>query len=218
MRARTARRAAAVVLLAALTAACSGDGDSGGQQAKASRSAATKPAKETAVDCSDEDLSQADWMEHCSGDAAGTGEDGSEEQATGLRFGGSYTWPDGLKVTVVGAKVFTDYDTELLESARPGERDFRVTLKLENTGSAPVALDELSLIIEGATNGGQAATTTFEKGSEPLEGRLAPGVAVTKTDDNALETKYGRKVVVIVQRASENFDLEFPEFTGQITG
>lgn len=218
MHVRIAARAAAVVLLAVFTAACSGDGGGGSPRAEASQSASKKAAEETGVDCSDEDLSQADWMERCSGDAAGTGGDGTEGQATGLRFGESYAWPDGLKVTVAGAKVFTDYDTELLESARPGERDFRVTLKLENTGEAPVALDDLSLIIEGATNGGQAATTTFEKGSEPLEGRLAPGVSVTKTDDNMLETKYGRKVVVIVQRASDNFDLEFPEFTGQITG
>ena len=215
MHVRTAAQAAAVVaLLAVLGTACSGSSDSGGSSTKESRAASTGAAKEKepAVDCSDEGLNQSDWVEHCSGGAD------SEGQATGLRFGESYAWPDGLKVRVVEAKVFTDYDTELLESAKPGERDFRVTLKLENTGTAPVALDELSLIIEGATNGGQAATTSFERGSEPLEGRLAPGVSVTKTDDNMLETKYGRKVVVIVQRASDNFDLEFPEFTGQITG
>ena len=211
MHVRTAARAGvAVALLAALGTACSGSTDS--PSAKTSRSAATGKESSTAsVDCSDDTLSQADWMEHCSG------EDGSEK-ATGLRFGESYAWPDGLRVSVTGAKVFTDYDAELLESARPGETDFRVTLKLENTGSAPVALDDLSLIIEGATNGGQAATTVFENGSEPLEGRLAPGVSATKTDDNTLETKYGRKIVVIVQRASEDFSLEFPEFTGQITG
>jgi hypothetical protein len=54
-----------------------------------------------------------------------------------------------------------------------------------------VKLDELSVFIEGATNGGEAATTGFATDSQPLEGRLAPGVSATKTDDNALETKYG---------------------------
>lgn len=167
------------------------------------------------VDCQDESLDQADWMKYCS-DAAGTGGDGGKSK--GLTFGESYTWPDGLKVTVVEAKVFTDYDKELMESAEPGKTDFRVKLKLENTGKAPAALDDLSTIIEGATNGGEAATTAFENGSAPLEGRLAPGVSATKTDDSVLETKYGKKIVVTVQRSSDNFDLDFPEFTGEITG
>lgn len=213
MRVRTAARAAvAVALLAVLGTACSGSSDSGGPSTKESRSASKDAAtKETpAVDCSDEGLSQSDWVEHCS-------DGGDSEQSTGLKFGQEYTWPDGLKVSVASAKVFTDYDSELGESAKPGETDFRVTLKLENTGKTPVALDDLSVIIEGATNGGQAASTAFERGSEPLEGRLAPGVSATKTDDNVLETKYGRKVVVTVQRASEDFDLKFPEFTGEIT-
>ncbi|MEU1001946.1 hypothetical protein [Streptomyces tibetensis] len=47
---------------------------------------------------------------------------------------GAYTWPDGLKVTVVDAKVFTDFDKDLLESPEPGSTDFRVTSKLQNTG------------------------------------------------------------------------------------
>jgi hypothetical protein len=58
----------------------------------------------------------------------------------------------------------------------------------------------------------------YENGSQPLEGRLAPGVVATKNADHVLETKYGKKIVVTVQRNSENFDLDFPEFTGEITG
>jgi hypothetical protein len=33
-----------------------------------------------------------------------------------------------------------------------------------------------------------------------------------------LETKYGKKIVVTVQRNSENFDLDFAEFNGEIIG
>ncbi|MFE7233884.1 hypothetical protein ACFVAF_25105 [Streptomyces sp. NPDC057596] len=208
-----ATAAGAALLLAALTA-CSSGGDKADSAAKP-KPAASKPA--ASVDCSDESLSQADWMKHCA-DKAGTGGDGTEGMATGLKFGESYTWPDGLKVTVVDAKVFTDYDAEAYESAEPGKTDFRVKLKLENTGQAPADLGKLSTIVEGATNGGEAASSSFERGSEPLEGRLAPGVSATKTDDNVLETKYGRKVLVRVQRASDDFSLEFPEFTGQIAG
>lgn len=211
-----ATAAVAAMLLAALTA-CGGS-DGGGDAADSKPSDDSKGAAAKKVDCADEDISQADWTKHCSEEGAGSEADGSEEKATGLEFGESYTWPDGLKVSVTEAKVFKDYDAELMESAEPGNTDFRVRLKLTNSGKSAVALDDLSLIIEGATNGGEAAQTAFEKGAEPLQGRLAPGVSATKTNDNALETKYGKKIVVTVQRNSEELNLDFPEFTGSITG
>ncbi|MEU6000272.1 hypothetical protein ABZ837_20900 [Streptomyces sp. NPDC047197] len=210
-----ATAATAAMLLAALTA-CGDDGDKA--DAKAADSSKASTSKK--VDCADEDISQADWMNHCSDEGADTSADGAgaEEQATGLKFGESYTWPDGLKVSVAEAKVFTDYDAELMESAEPGSTDFRVKLKLTNSGKSAVSLDDLSVIVEGATNGGEAESTAFENGAEPLDGRLAPGVSATKTDDSVLETKYGKKVVVTVQRSSEDSDLDFPEFAGSITG
>jgi hypothetical protein len=206
-----ATAATAALLLAALTA-CGGGDDEGGK-------AESKPtaSQDKNVDCTDQTLSQSDWMKYCS-DQAGTGGDGTAGKSTDLKFGESYRWPDGLKASVVEAKVFTDYDPDMLESAEPGSTDFRVKLKVTNTGKAAVALDDLSLIIEGATNGGEASSTVFEKGSEPLEGRLAPGVSTVKTDDNALESKYGKKIVVTVQRNSDDFSLDFPEFNGEITG
>ncbi|WP_367047634.1 hypothetical protein [Streptomyces sp. Je 1-332] len=210
-----ATAALAAMLLAALTA-CSGSG--GGDKADAKSSNGSKDSAPKKVDCADEDISQADWTKYCSDEGAGADADGVEAKPKGLKFGESYTWPDGLKVSVTEAKVFTDYDTELMESAEPGNTDFRVKLKLTNSGKSAVALNDLSLIIEGATKGGQASVTAFEKGAEPLEGRLAPGVSTTKTDDNALETKYGKKIVVTVQRDSEDYDLDYPEYTGSITG
>jgi hypothetical protein len=209
MRVRAAA-ATAALLLAALTACGGGDHDSSSAKSKA------PTGKTKKVDCTDQTIDQAEWMEHCS-DEAGT-DSGAEAKSTDLKFGESYKWPDGLKVTVVDAKVFTDFNKDLLESPEPGSTDFRVTLKLENGGKQPVALDDLSLIVEGATNGGEAAFTMFENGSQPLEGRLAPGVTAAKNADHVLETKYGKKIVVTVQRNSENFDLDFPEFTGEITG
>ncbi|MFF0065002.1 hypothetical protein ACFYRC_26295 [Streptomyces sp. NPDC005279] len=197
---------AAVLLLAALTAC-------GGSKSPRNKSAEEKPSTTPAVDCSDQSLSQAEWMKHCS-DKADTGGDGGK--ATGLVFGESYMWPDGVKATVVEAKVFSDYDAENLESAEPGDTDFRIKLKVTNGGKVPFDLGDVSIIVEGATNGGEAATTVFERGSEPLEGRLGLGVTATKTDDNVLETKYGRKVIVTVQRSSDDFGFDFPEFNGSI--
>lgn len=207
-----ATAATAALLLAALTACGGGGSDS--SSASKSKAPASKSKK---VDCTSQTLDQAEWMEHCA-DEAGTGGDGTDGQSTGLKFGETYTWPDGLKVSVVEAKEWTKFTEEDFAEDDPKATEFRVLLKLENTGKKPVQLDDVSTFIEGATNGGEAAFTEFTTDSEPLGGRLAPGVKVTKTDDNSLETKYGKKIVVTVQRNSENFDLDFPEFTGEITG
>ena len=151
-------------------------------------------------------------MESCSEEEGAP----SEAPSTGLAFGAAYAWPDGLEVTVVEAKVFTDWDE--YEQPDPKSTEFRIRLKLENKGQEPVDLGDLSVLVDGATNGGSAASSIFSKGSAPLEGRLAPGVSAVKTDDNALEQRYGKDVVVTVQRASDTEDvLVFPEFTGKIS-
>ncbi|MFD4415483.1 hypothetical protein ACFWOX_39090 [Streptomyces sp. NPDC058467] len=208
-----ATAATAALLLAALTA-CGGGGDKADPKSPDKAVSAGK-TKDKNVDCTDESLSQADWMAYCS-DEAGTGGDGAAGKATGLTFGESHTWPDGLKVTVVDAKTWTTFTDADFATDDPKTTEFRVRLKLTNTGKQPVKLDELSTIIEGATNGGEADTTEFQTGLAPLEGRLAPGVTTVKTNDNSLDTKYGKKIIVTVQRSSDNLDLDFPEFSGDI--
>lgn len=207
MRIRTTA-ATATLLLAALTA-CGGSNN-----AESPAGTKSAPAASESVDCTSQTLSQSEYMEKC---ASKPSKDGGAK-LTGLKFGESYAWPDGLKVSVVDAKQFTDFDKEALESAEPGSTPFRVKVKVENTGKAAVALDDLSLIVEGSTNGGEAAFTIFSRGSEPLEGRLAPGVSAVKTADHVLESKYGKRIVVTVQRSSDDFSLDFPEFNGEITG
>lgn len=215
MRVRTTA-ATAALLLAALTA-CGGGGDKADAKSpdKAPTSASTSKTKDKNVDCTDPSLSQADWMAYCS-DGAGNGGDGTAGKSTGLKFGESYTWPDGLKLTVVEARVWTKFTDDDFSTDDPNSTEFRVKLKLTNTGRSAVKLDELSTIIEGATNGGEASSNEFQTGKAPLEGRLAPGVTAVKTDDNSLEMKYGKKIVVTVQRSSDNYDLDSPEFTGSI--
>lgn len=202
------RHTTAAILLAGLlpVAACSSsDTNSATDESKA-------PAASKSVDCTDQLLSQAEYMENCS---SATPDEEDVQDATGLKFGDKYRWPDGLEVTVLDARKITQYG-EYEEPAAKGDLEFRVRLKLTNHGTEPIKLDQVSLIIEGATSGGEAATTTFDVDSDPLEGRLAPGPTVTKTDDAVLETRYGQDIVITVQRWSETFDLQFPEYTGRI--
>ncbi|MFJ8605242.1 hypothetical protein ACIREM_42365 [Streptomyces shenzhenensis] len=204
-------------LLLATLSACSGD-DAGKSDTAAKRTSAASPSgtpSDKNVDCTDENLSQADWMAYCAEEA---GADGDGGKLTGLKFGESYTWPDGLKVTVVGAKEWRKFTEEDFATDDPKATEFRILLKITNGGKGPVKLDDLSTFIDGATNGGRASTTEFVTDSQPLTGRIAPGVTVTKTDDNALETRYGRKIVVTVQRSSEDLTFDFPEFDGEIEG
>lgn len=136
-----------------------------------------------------------------------------------LTFGQGYAWPDGLRVSVTGASVFTDYNKDAGEHPQPGFTDFRVTIRVANGGQAPADLGGLSVVVQGATTGGEAQSATFQNGSEPLQGQLAPGAVAFKNDDESLETKYGRRIVVRVQRVAQDpTGQTWPEFTGTIGG
>ncbi|MEU1663538.1 hypothetical protein ABZ547_07980 [Streptomyces sparsogenes] len=201
------RAIAALILAASLPlTACSSSDDK-----DSSKDVKPTAAGKKSFDCDDPNGDQAAWVEHCADKKPAP----AEQPSTGLAFGKSYRWPDGLEVSVASAKQVTQFG-EYDSKPSANETGFRVELKLSNKGKTPAKLDDLSVIVEGATNGGEAASTTYETGSEPLEGRLAPGMTVTKNDDSVLGTKYGKKIVVTVQRMSDDFDLEFPEFTGTI--
>ncbi|MFH9685256.1 hypothetical protein ACH4LE_02805 [Streptomyces sp. NPDC017413] len=186
---------------------CGSESDSASSPAASRETVASPPAHE--VDCSDTSLSQAEWTENCSEESAP-----SDVPTKDLAFGKPYAWADGLEVTVVEAKVFSDWSE--YEEPDPKSTEFRIRLKFDNKSKAAVNLSDISILVDGATNGGTASSSSFEKGSAPLEGRLAPGVAAVKTDDNTLEKRYGRDVVVTVQRTSDDGFDAFPEFTGTI--
>ncbi|MBB1256468.1 hypothetical protein H3146_24395 [Streptomyces sp. OF3] len=202
MRIRVAAASAAVLLLAAC-----GGADKPDDKAAPAKS----PTPTESVDCADESLDQAEWMEHCA-DGSGTGGDGGA--FTDLKFGTEYTWPDGLKVSVLEARKFSDYGE--FEEATPGELDFRLKVRFTNTSKQPISLSDVSTYIEGATKGGEAAGTEFERGAQPITGRLASGVTATFTDDGVLEERYGRDIVVKVQRMQADDDQADPEFVGRI--
>lgn len=204
----TLTTAAAAVL--ALTG-CSSSSDSHDNAADPAKTTATAASK---VDCQDPKLSQTDWMAHCSksGNTAAT--------SLHKQFGQTYTWPDGVKVTITQAKIFTAYDKDLDETPTKGSTDYQVMIKIVNGGHAQLDLNTLSIITAGATNGGEAESTSWNNAAPGLEGRVAPGVTVTKADPETLATKFGRRIVVTVQRMEpDNSDvMAFPEFTGSITG
>ena len=77
MRTRTARPAAAAVLLLAVLTACSGSGHADGPGSNENPAAAksSSPKAKPSVDCNDTSLDQATWVKNCSG--KGTGGDGT---------------------------------------------------------------------------------------------------------------------------------------------
>lgn len=205
------RTTLATGLLAAGTLALTACSSSSGTDAATQPAGTKKPTATKSVDCSDPNLSQAEWTAHC--------DTGAKPGSLHLRFGQTYTWPDGVKTTVTGAKVFTAYDKSIGEKPTPGAVDYQVMVKVTNGGRTPIDLGGLSVITEGATNGGEASITSWSNAAPGFEGRLAPGVTVTKADQETLQNKFGRKIVVTVQRTSaDSTVMDFPEFSGSITG
>ncbi|MDG9703832.1 hypothetical protein [Streptomyces sp. DH37] len=208
----TATTIAALAAVCALTLTACGSDSSDGAKAPAAKSQKQQDGQEEAVDCADTNLSQDDWTKHCADDA------GSEEApATELTFGQTFTYDDGLKVTVDSAKTVTDFD-EYDDRPDADERLFRVNVTVDNDSKKPVDLDTIGVLVTGATNGGDAEIAYVSKGSKEMTGRLAPGVKDTKNSDWALAKEYGSQVLVTVTRMSEDVDLfaQDPEWTGPI--
>lgn len=214
MRTRTTLAASLLAAGALALTACgssSSDDSSSAASSKATSPVGTPAGK--GINCSDPGLPQADWEAHCDKTAAGHADSLSKQ------FGQTYAWLDGVKVSVTEAKIFTDYDKSIGEKATPGTTDYEVMIKVTNGGHVPVDLSDLSVITEGATNGGEASLLPVSNAAPGLEGRLAPGVTVIKADTESLENKFGRRIVVTVQRTVPgSIELQAsPEFTGSIT-
>jgi hypothetical protein len=208
VRTRTTTTITGIAAALLALAACSSGSKTDDTAATTKPAATATTAAAKKVDCSDPNLSQADWTENCD---KGGGD-------TQKQFGQVYRWSDGVTVTVTEAKVFTNFNKEFDEHPTAGSTDFRVKIRITNGSHQPFDLGKLSTITEGATSGGEASVGLWTDNGSPLEGRLAPGVTVTKTDDGTLETRYGKKIVVTVQRSTDDLSAAFPEFSGTITG
>ena len=196
MRARTAAATVAALLLP-LTAAC---GDSGSDDPAPATTAASSPAADT--DETEPDDGQ---------------ENDGQDNGTELKVGQSYTFENGPTVTVDSIKTVTEF-SEFDLRPKSGEQAFRVNVTFDNTkGTKPINLDEFSLMVVGATNGGDAKGTYFEAGKKEITGRIAPGQKDTKNHDYTLEKQYGKDVVVTVTWAGdEDFMDEPPTWAGTI--
>lgn len=147
--------------------------------------------------------------------AAGKSRIDTVDPAEDMAFGKTYTWPDGLKVTVTEARLFTVLTADE-GPADPKNYEFRAKLRLTNGGKAAADLSDISTIVMGATeNAITAAPSAFQNGAAPPAGHLAPGATATKTYDAVIDRRYGRKILVIVQRGSS---AALPEFIGSIVG
>lgn len=137
------------------------------------------------------------------------------DPAEDMAFGKTYTWPDGLKVTVTEARIFTDLTADE-GPADPKSHQFRAKLRFTNGGEADADLSDVSTVVMSA--GDEVVTATpsaFRNGAAPLAGALAPGATATKTDDAVLDRKHGRRILVVVRRGTSP---AAPEFIGDIVG
>ncbi|WP_407563328.1 hypothetical protein [Streptomyces sp. 184] len=137
---------------------------------------------------------------------------------TSLKVGETFTYDDGLAITVDSIKEFSDFG-EFDYPPENGDTAFRINFTFDNGTKKPFALDDLYVSVEGTTNGGMAEGNYWENGSKEITGRVAPGVTTTGTSDHALADKYGRDVVVMIGRLDEGADpmMDDLEWSGSIT-
>lgn len=197
MRARTALAGTAVALLMPL-AAC-------GSSTPHPQTSTTGPAATAPVDCLSPTVGQQARTDHCAKGAS----------KMDLKVGETYSWQDGVSVSVTALQLIASFGSG---ESRPSadQYGFRVLVTVKDGGQAPVDLGKITLLAEGATSGGSASMGVF-RGADDLAGQLAPGVTVTKNAGFILDKKYGMKVVITVQRGSDQLgEFSFPKFTGTV--
>jgi hypothetical protein len=121
-----------------------------------------------------------------------------ETQNTNLLPGEAYAYGDGLAVTVVKAAKAAP------SNADPGETPFRLHLKFENKGKAPIDLDDFAMFVSAANNSGAAESTFFDDSdtSDRMTGPIAPGATANRTQDFVIRSKHDNRLTVELQYAS----------------
>lgn len=138
----------------------------------ASSDAPATSAPATSVDCSDPNLSQSDWVQHCQ--AAGTQPTVDASGSVTTKDGSFVRYPDGLTVTIGGI---------VPASADEGADAIIVRELLTNAGTATVDLSEITVAtftadLRYGANGylaDQSAVTEHAIGDLPQ--RLVPGTS-----------------------------------------
>ena len=127
-----------------------------------------------------------------------------------LREGETFTWPDGLAVTVVKADEFRT------SGYGAGRLPFRLHFTFHNGGDEPLVLDDFATFVEGAARGGKAARTSFSDDTKGISGRLAPGATKKQTEDRVIKKEYGREIVITLQYGKGATAEDYPEVTATI--
>lgn len=194
----TRHRAAALGLAAAvLLAGCSSNSDDD--------TADSPPAAQDADAGSDTQTEPADDSAQPDGAAAGD-----------LAPGDTYTWDDGLELTI---GQLTEHTPSAQDApfVPEGEIAFTVPLTLVNGGQEPADLGELSITADGITAGGMLMGIHLDGVTELPSGRLAPGAETDLTMAWTIdEAEQGRDVAIAVLRVTGTLPSETPTWSGTI--
>ncbi|MFG3253198.1 hypothetical protein [Streptomyces sp. NPDC048172] len=141
---------------------------------------------------------------------SGKGAAASDDADLRLREGETFSWPDGLEVTVVKA------DEVKTSGYGAGHLPFQLHFKFHNSGKETLALDDFATFVEGGTRGGEATRTSFSDDTGGIGGRLAPGATRTKTEDRVIKKEFGRKIVITLQYGKGATTEDYPKVTATI--
>ena len=218
MRIRTIAAALAALTLP-LTACGSNDGGSVTRSEGSCKEALQNAAgDETPEPCrgftNAEVQSMAEEVFGDSGDVS-TEEPTKEPASTSLAVGDTFTYEDGLAVTIDSIEKIIKYG-EYDEHPDKGQTAFRVSITFTNNTGKPFDLDDVYLTAQGATNGGEVIDMFIEAGAKAMTGRVADGVKTTKTAEYAIDDQYGKKILLTFSRLSADWDAPEPEWTGDI--
>lgn len=216
---------------ALLLAGCGGEGGptatvtvtASGSSTGSSSSTSSSPtasSSSSSVDCTDEELSQAEWIDNCSDDPDLTGEPedsveltpsddaAAEFEMAPTTLGKGYTYPDGLKVTVSKWRQGTD------PSASDPYVVFNVTL--ENTGDEPLDVSYWEGAIYG--DAGRQASSVPTEEWETNDRRLQPGAEDTVTGTLDVESADDPALVQFEFYDSETYETPRPNFYLEVNG
>jgi hypothetical protein len=215
IRTRNALVALAAMALLPLAASC-GSSEQGTSVRVPSKAETSKVPNK--ANCSDPDLSQADWTAQCAHDAPADDQP-NDQPDTELAVGDGFRYNDGVRVSVtkiaeLGTSVFGEYD----EKPDTKHTGFRVTYSVTNGTRKPLDLDSWGIDAQGATTGGDTEYISAENGAKAMSGRLASGRTATFTGEYSLAKSDGRSVVVTMTRMDGGAEIlaEDPHWTGSI--
>lgn len=134
-----------------------------------------------------------------------------------LAPGDSYTWDNDLTVTVDNIREVPDTDIGEFDFIPDGHLPFVADVTITNDSDTPYDLAGLQPNAEGATQGGDAPSASFDSINAVghYEGRLAPGETLETVRGWTIDEEHGREVVIEAFR-NDDWNLTMPTWVGSI--